>query len=364
MSFDRRDLFKRTPSAVAFALASHQLVNSSDVVGREVADRTGIKIGQIGVGHAHASKLSVYRASPDYDVVGIVEPDEALRKIAENSPAYRGLPWITLDQLLNTPGLQAVLVETHVRDLLGNAEQCVRAGKHVHIDKPAGESLPQFKRILEEATARKLLVQMGYMYRYNPAIVLLRDFLKQGWLGDVFEIHTVMSKVIEPAGRKELAEYPGGIMFELGCHILDLVIGVLGKPNSTAAFNLHSSTIDDGLLDNMLAVLSYPRATATVKSSCIEVAGGDRRHFVVCGTAGTFHIQPLDNPSARVSLTQPRGKFKAGTQTIQFPKYTRYVDDAADMARIIRGEKAADFSPAHDLAVQETLLQICELTRQ
>ena len=48
-----------------------------------------IKVGQIGVGHAHASKLAVYRRSPDYEVVGVVEPDEALRKQAETQ---RGLP--------------------------------------------------------------------------------------------------------------------------------------------------------------------------------------------------------------------------------------------------------------------------------
>lgn len=70
---------------------------------------------------------------------------------------------------------------------------------------------------------------MGYMFRYNPAVVLLRDFLKRGWLGDVFEVHTVMSKVVDPASRRELAKFPGGIMFELGCHIIDLVVGVLGK---------------------------------------------------------------------------------------------------------------------------------------
>ncbi len=39
---------------------------------------------------------------------------------------------------------------------------------------------------------------MGYMYRYNPAIMLLRECLKQGWLGDVFEVHAVMSKVLDP----------------------------------------------------------------------------------------------------------------------------------------------------------------------
>src|SRR3954454_19499116 len=135
-----------------------------------------IKIGQIGVGHAHASKLSAYRDSPDYEVVGVVEPDEPMRKRAEDAPPYRGLKWMTRDQLLGTPGLQAVLVETRVRDLLDTAEACVAAGMHVHVDKPAGESLPQLRRVLDAAAKKNLLVQMGYMYRYNPAVVLLRDF--------------------------------------------------------------------------------------------------------------------------------------------------------------------------------------------
>lgn len=329
--------------------------------GSAAEPKARIKIGQIGVGHAHASKLSVYRASPDYEVVGVVEPDEGLRKAAENAAPYKGLKWLTRDQLLETPGLQAVLVETRVRDLLDNAEACVAAGKHVHIDKPAGESLPQFRRVLEAAAKKKLLVQMGYMYRYNPAVVLLREFLRKGWLGEVFEVHAVMSKVVDPAGRRALAGYKGGMMFELGCHILDLVIGVLGKPQTVASFNRHSATLDDGLLDNMLAVLGYPKATATVKSSALEVEGGDRRHLAVCGTEGTFHIQPLDNPAARVSLSQARGEYKKGTQDVKFPKYTRYVEDAADMAKVIRGEKAADFRVEHDLAVQETLLRACGL---
>ena len=111
----------------------------------------------------------------------------------------------------------------------------------------------------------------------------------------------------------------------------------------------------------MLAVLGYPRALATVKSSALEVGGFDRRHLVVCGTEGTFHIQPLDNPAARVSLSKNQGKYQKGLNEIRFAVYNRYVDDALDIARILRGEKAPDFSPAHDLAVQETLLRACEL---
>jgi predicted dehydrogenase len=321
-----------------------------------------IKVGQIGVGHAHAAKLGVFRKSPDYEVVGIVEPDAELRRRAESQETYRDLPWMTQEQLLNIPGLQLVLVETRVRDLLSTAEACVAAGKHVHLDKPAGESLPQYRRILEAAARQKLLVQMGYMYRYNPAIVLLRQFLEDGWLGEVFEVHAVMSKVMSPEARRPLTEYRGGIMFELGCHIIDLVVGVLGKPSEVIPYSLHSARIDDGLPDNMLAVFRYERATATVKSSALEVEGFDRRHLVVCGTDGTFQIQPLDDPAARVALSRPRGQYRQGYQDVTFPKYERYVDDAADIARVIRGEKEPLCSCEHDLAVQESVLKASGVT--
>jgi predicted dehydrogenase len=341
----------------AFCAAAAAGLSSLAARSRSEENKPRLKIGQIGVGHAHATKLGVYRESPDYEVVGLVEPNKELREQAREQPAFRDVAIMTEEQLLNVPGLAAVLVETPVRDLLNTAERCVTAGKHVHLDKPAGESLPQYRRLLAAAEKQKLLVQMGYMYRYSPAVVLLRQFLKDGWLGDVFEVHTVMSKVVPDAQRRQLAEFPGGIMFELGCHVTDLVIGVLGKPDRVHAFPRHSGRQDDSLLDNMLAVLEYPRATATVKSSAEEVDGGQRRHFVVCGTSGTFHIQPLDNPAIRLSLDRQRGDYRRGTHEIMLPKFTRYVADAADMARILRGEKETDFSYAHDLAVQETVLR-------
>jgi predicted dehydrogenase len=320
-----------------------------------------IKIGQIGVGHAHATKLGVYRRSPDYEVVGLVEPDAALRKRAESLPAFKDLPWLTREQLLNTPGLRAVLVETRVADSLDHAAACVAAGKHVGIDKPPGDSLPKLRQVLDAATKQKLMVQMGYMYRYNPGVVLLREFLKKGWLGEPFDVHAVMGKVVDAGDRRELARFPGGIMFELGCHVLDVVVSILGKPTTVTGHARHVSKLDDKLADQMLGVFEYPKALATITASAVEVDGFARRHLVVCGTEGTFHIQPLDNPAVRVSLSRDRDEYKRGGQEIRLPKYERYVADAADMAMVIRGEKAHDYPAEHDLAAQEALLKACDM---
>ena len=119
----RRDFF----SSAALAAFSIGLAGNSERLVAQSASSSGsrrakkIKIGQIGTGHAHASKLSVYRSSSDYEVVGVVEPDAELRRRAESQPLYQGLKWMSQSALLDTPGLDAVLVETRVRDLLATA---------------------------------------------------------------------------------------------------------------------------------------------------------------------------------------------------------------------------------------------------
>jgi predicted dehydrogenase len=316
-----------------------------------------IKIGLIGTGHSHAAgKMEVLRANADFEVVGVVEPDAKLAAAAQTSDAYKGFPLVTEEQLLNTPGLAAVAVETNVPDLLAAGERVIEAGKHLHLEKPGGASLPRFRRLLDTAARKHLVVQLGYMYRYSPAIVLMRDLVKQGALGEPFEIHAVMSKVVNTPSRRAFAEFAGGMMFEQGCHLIDLVIGLLGRPTWVTSYLQHVAPIDDGLADNTLAVLEYPRAIASVRSTAMEVEGGARRHFVVCGTEGTCHVQPLDEPNVQLALARPRDKYKKGYQEIRFGEYPRYVGDMADLAKLIRGEKEPDFSYDHDVAVLETML--------
>jgi predicted dehydrogenase len=316
-----------------------------------------IGYAQIGTGHGHAAgKMATFRKSDEYEVFGIAEPDPDLQSRLDGE-AYKDVPRLTVDQILNDKRIQVVGVETIVRDLLDNAEQCVAAGKHIHLDKPAGESLPQFKRILDDAVRQHLAVQMGYMYRYHPGIVLIKQCLKKGWLGEPFELHCVMSKKADARLRQELTIYKGGTMLELGCHLIDSVVAILGVPEKIHAFPKHSGAQDDGLIDNSLAVFEYPHATATIRTTYEEVDGGDRRQFCICGTEGTIHLQPLDSPKvARATFSQPRGSYPRGYQDIELPKYGRYTDDVADLAKVIRHEKDTDYSYEHDYQVQRAVL--------
>lgn len=347
----RRDFLRMSGLACAAVAVAPFAVNGQGTKPR-------VRIGQIGTAHAHASgKMETMRASAEFEVVGIVEPDERRRAALAASKTYGGIPLMAEEELLNTPGLQAVAVETEVKSLVPTAARCIAAGKHIHLDKPAGESLPSLRRLLDDATARKLTVQMGYMLRYNPAIQLARKLVKEGALGDVFSIDAAMSKLLEGAGRRALAEYRGGAMFELGCHVIDSVLAIMGRPEKVTPHNRSSSSANDGFADNQLAVLEYPRATVTVRSAIVEVDGGARRQFAVCGTKGTIDIRPIEHPEARLTLDAAHGEYTKGWQTLTFPKGRgRYDGDFADLAKVIRGEKAIEFTPAHDLAVHETVL--------
>jgi predicted dehydrogenase len=350
--------------AAGWAAAGMATTGRQASAGADGPNPAPLKVGQIGTAHAHASgKMSTLRdLREDYEVVGIVEPDPARRRAAEQSAAYRGLPWLTEEQLLATPGLKVVAVETTVSDLVATASRCIAAGMHVHMDKPAGESLGPLRQLLADATARQLTVQLGYMFRHNPAFRFCFQAVRDGWLGKIFEVHGVMSKHSPLAERRGNLPLRHGTLFELGCHLIDALVQVLGKTETITTYSRSVRPDLDAVADSQLAVFEYPTATATIRVSLNEVEGGRRRQFVVCGTEGTLEIKPLEPPRATLALTRPRGKFRQGYQEVELPAMPgRYDDHLRELARIARGEAVSEYSPAHDLAVQEMILRAAGL---
>lgn len=319
---------------------------------------TRIRVGQIGTAHAHAAgKLETLRKLDEvFEVVGVVEPDAARRAAAMRSKAYAGVTWMSESELLSTTGLQCVAVETEIPRLVPTAQRCVENGMHVHLDKPAGESLAALRELHRAALGQNLCIQMGYMFRYNPAFEFAARAVHAGWLGEVFEVHAVMSKKIGQAQRDTLREVSGGTMFELGCHLIDAMVWMLGKPTSTTPYVRR--TQPDELADNMLAVFEYPNATATIRSSVVEPFGNRRRQFTIVGTQGVIDIRPLEPPRLELSLEKTRGDFAAGTHSVELtPAPGRYDGDLLDLAAVVRGDKPLAWDAEHDLATHEAILR-------
>jgi predicted dehydrogenase len=306
-----------------------------------------LRIGQIGTEHAHAAgKMQAMRSLPDlWEVVGVAGPT-----------GYDGVKAMTVEELLAVPDLKAVAVETTLEASCPMALRCLEAGKHVHLDKPGAVDHAEFKAMRLAAERKGLSVQMGYMLRYNPAFELLFQAVREGWLGEITEIDAAMGKLADPGTRRMIGELAGGGLFELGCHVIDAALTILGKPSAVSAFS--TPVGKDGVKDNQMAVLQYPKATAVIRCNHADPFGGPRRRFNVTGTGGTFEIVPLESGKVNLSLTKARGSYRKGTQAIQLevPK-GRYDLEFIDLGKIVRGEKELAWDAAHDIDVHETVLR-------
>ena len=349
----RRDFLKT--SAAGTVLASSARMRSS-----LAESNKPIRCGILGLGHAHGmDALGVLRNLDEFEVVGYCEPESGIADRYRSAEPMKGLPSLTEEELLGDPTVQMVAVESDVPRLLDFAEKAVAARKHIHLDKPAGTSLPRFKKILDEAKEKNLLVQMGYMYRYNPGFDLIRRAVNEGWLGQVFSINASMCTDLSKDKRTSIAFHPGGVMLELGCHLIDMIVLLLGRPNKVTSFIRHDSPIEDNLADNTLAVFEYDRAMVKVESNAQETAAFRDRRFKVVGTEGSIILSPLEPPVATLAFRDPHGEFPKGVSEKKLPDLDRHILDFQDLAACIRGEKEFAYSKEHDYIVQETILRAC-----
>ena len=87
--------------------------------------------------------------------------------------------------------------------------------------------------------------------------------------------------------REWLAAFRGGMMFYLGCHLVDLVMQIQGVPERVTAFNTATGQADVNTEDFGFAVLQYPNATSVIRTAATEVGGMRRRQLVICGEKGS-----------------------------------------------------------------------------
>lgn len=328
-----------------------------------------IKIGQIGICHEHASgKINTLRKMPEvFEIVGVVDDRESskgVKFLPENLLGpYEGLKFMSEEELLRTPGLQAVTVEVPNTDLVSTALRCMGRNLPMHMDKPAGEDLKLFKKLLDGCKARKLPFQMGFMFRANPAIQLCQKMLRENWLGEVFEIQTGMSHNYGGAPYQDyLASFRGGIMFNLGCHLIDFIVAMLGRPARIVPFLKATADLPESTKNNCLTILEYPRTTVTVRACSMEVDGVPRRLLKICGTKGSVLLCPIERFDGQplqmqLSLLEAAGGYAAGSHVIDFGIIKdRYEGQMLELAQMIRGEIENPYSYEHDYLTHEVIL--------
>jgi predicted dehydrogenase len=334
------------------------------VAGRELlaapaGDR--IRVAMIGTGHGHAaSKIKALRVLPEYDFVGICRPDADEPGEGE---LFRGVRWMSMEEVLGDASIELVAVEALPGRNLVYAQKCVAAGKFVHLDKPPGADLKALRSMLSEAAERKRVVQMGYQWRYHPGMQAAIEAAKKGWLGEVHRARLWIDKSIGAEERRELARFRGGVLFSEGCHLVDRVVDLFGKPDKTTGFLRHESSIQDGLADNTMAIFEYRKAMAEISVAAFQPNGGKYRRLEIVGSNGVALVQPYAPLRLMIDLKDAAGPYKAGEQMVPLtePPGATYAPDFREMARIIRKGEKPSYSAQHDLIAQEALLHACNM---
>jgi predicted dehydrogenase len=318
-----------------------------------------IRVAVLGIGHAHAmGKVRALRSMDEFELAGVCEPDVGQSREHE---ALQGVKWLSESEVLGDGGIELVAVESRVQENLDYARKCIDAGKYVHLDKPPGEDLGALERLLENAGRKNLVVQMGYQWRYHAAMQAAIEAARKGWLGDIYMVRATINKPISRETRIELAEFKGGMMFELGCHMIDRVVALLGKPRNVTGRLRHDSPVDDTLADNTLAVLEYDNALAEVYVAAMQPHGGNYRTLEILGTNGTATVRPFSPLRLQLDLGDPAGPYSSGVQDVPLtpPPGPAFAPDLRELAAVIREGAKPTYSPEHDLAVQEVLLKAC-----
>ena len=250
--------------------------------------------------------------------------------------------------------------EGRVSENLAFARAALEHGKHVWLDKPAGDDLEEFGALLRLAAARNLHVQLGYMFRYNAGYQFILDWAASGRLGAIRSVRTRISTggANDAAWRRwdSHGERAGGLMFILAGHVVDIVVALLGRPQRVSSFARQQTDAFPWYRDNNLAVLEYPGALAVVESVAGEVEPGGARRMEVYGTRGSAILEPMEPPRLRLCLDVARDGYAAGWQEVPVQVRPRYVESLRAFLATIHGEQPADRTFAHELAVQETLL--------
>jgi len=325
-----------------------------------------IRIAQIGINqYSHSLEIltSISKQSELFEVVGYALPEGEEERIPQKFEKIQQYPRLTLEAILNDPEIEAVTVETDEIYLTKYALMAAKAGKHIHMEKPGGANLAEFEELIRTVKETGKVLHLGYMYRYNPYIIDLLERIKKGELGQILCVEAQMSCFHRRTVRQWFQELPGGMMFYLGCHLVDLILQIQGKPKRIIPLN-SSTHWDADAEDFGMVIMEYENGISFAKANAREYGGYARRQLVVTGTEGTIEIKPLEMfiPEQGIYTEKTEYMNKAWNdlgEHFKTPVFNRYDSMLEAFAGYVKGEKENPYTLDYELELYKTVLKAC-----
>lgn len=298
-----------------------------------------VGLGRAGLVHAG----NFQRHVPGAVLAAVVEsdPDILEKHAGELGIAAR---YRDIHQALNHAQVDAVCITTPTFTHAEIAVAAARAGKHVLCEKPMALTLAEADRMIEAATAAGVVLQIGFMRRFDPAFLEARRLIETGAIG-------------RPMVTRSLTRGPGlpprwacdprrsnGMLAEVNSHDFDAVRWIAGA-EFTRVYAETAVTKRSDLLEEFPEF--YDTATVTlrladgslamIEGACPVDYGYDAR-MEVLGTEGVLRIGELDH-GAVVTCTRSLGVQSAPFASWRDRFREAYVAEAAHFVRCIRAEE-------------------------
>jgi scyllo-inositol 2-dehydrogenase (NADP+) len=272
-----------------------------------------IRVGLIGFGFSGR----IFQANAIEAVAGLELAAIVQRSGAEAAAAFPHVKIVpTVEALLGDASIRLVVVATPNATHLPIARQCLLADRDVVIDKPFALSSVEAADLIQLARSHKRLLSVYQNRRWDGDFLTVRKLLDSDELGRLvlFESHYDRFRQ-QPRLQawREDGSAGGGVLLDLGAHLVDQALVLFGVPQSVWA-SVRVEREDARIDDAFDLYLHYPASLAQVSSSasaqvpaglgawlratCLARAPGAR--FTLNGTQGTFRKFGIDPQEARL----------------------------------------------------------------
>ncbi|WP_121614508.1 Gfo/Idh/MocA family protein [Mesobacillus foraminis] len=196
-----------------------------------------LRIGIIGGGGISDVHLKAIRNNRKALIHAIC--DLNIRRAEEKAKEYQA-PYFYSDylELLKLETIDAVVICTWNCTHAEIAIAALEAGKHVFVEKPLSKTLEEAILIEQAVKRNKKQLQMGFVRRFEPNVMVLKKFIDEGELGEIYYAKaSSLRRLGNPGGWfTDEAKSGGGPLIDIGIHIIDTSWYLMGRPRVTSVY--------------------------------------------------------------------------------------------------------------------------------